>query len=226
MDTIADTAGSTSAERTAAFSSALIRRAHRRQGAPPRRRRFRHPSLAVLALAVVGMLAGTASPAMAGTDDQGYQQIASREWDWWNELCLEVDGGARHDGAPVTVDRCGTGYHMRWRFVNVKDGYGQLQVRHTGMCLDVRDVSADNGAQLQQWTCLAGQPNQRWQFVKTSDGYGQLKPFHSGRCLDKAGYNVVQWTCHNGNNQQWLPRWTTYGGSTPPPSWDDRPVIP
>jgi Ricin-type beta-trefoil lectin domain len=85
-----------------------------------------------------------------------------------------------------------------------------LVARHSGKCLDVSGVRLDNGANVYQWNCIAGQSNQEWNFTAVDAGYYTLRATHSGKCLDVAGAstangaNVFQWTCVDGRrNQQW-----------------------
>ncbi|MFC0625406.1 RICIN domain-containing protein [Kribbella deserti] len=44
------------------------------------------------------------------------------------------------------------GTNQQWKPVATGDGY-TFQARHSGQCLDVTDVSTNDGALLQQWTC-------------------------------------------------------------------------
>ncbi|MFE0463234.1 RICIN domain-containing protein [Kitasatospora sp. NPDC058965] len=81
---------------------------------------------------------------------------------------------------------------------------------NSGMCLDVTGSSTTDGAQLVQWTCGAGKPNQQWQLVPVAAGTYQLVSVNSGKCLDVTGGSttdgaqVIQWTCGTGKpNQQW-----------------------
>ncbi|GAA2847641.1 hypothetical protein GCM10010517_04740 [Streptosporangium fragile] len=85
-----------------------------------------------------------------------------------------------------------------------------LVARHSDKCLDVEGVSTQQGANVHQWTCINGQPNQQWHLVATSGGYYTIRAAHSGKCLDvwgvstADGANVHQWTClPNQRNQEW-----------------------
>ena len=44
------------------------------------------------------------------------------------------------------------------------DGTYEIIAKHSGKCLDVSGVSKEDGAAIQQWTCL-NQPNQKWSFI-------------------------------------------------------------
>jgi hypothetical protein len=139
-------------------------------------------------------------PALA--HDTGSSQVRNRDW---SATCLEIDHARSWDGADATVDWCSfNGSNQRWRLVDLGGGWHNVVVQHTGQCLDVRGVSHDDGAQIQQWTCLGtGQENQHWKLVGAGSGYSKLVARHSGKCLDKAGWNVVQWNCHDVNWQEW-----------------------
>ena len=40
-----------------------------------------------------------------------------------------------------------------------------LVARHSDKCLDVSGVSTQTGANIHQWTCIFGQPNQEWRLA-------------------------------------------------------------
>jgi hypothetical protein len=87
-------------------------------------------------------------------------------------------------------------------------GYVQLVVQHSNKCLDVSNLSQDNGAKIQQWTCH-GRDNQLWELRRVGN-YHQIIAKHSGKCLAVRGTspgngNVLQqWTCDaRQNNQLW-----------------------
>lgn len=40
-----------------------------------------------------------------------------------------------------------------------------LVARHSGKCLDVSGVATHDGANIHQWTCIYGQPNQEWRLA-------------------------------------------------------------
>jgi Ricin-type beta-trefoil lectin domain/Ricin-type beta-trefoil lectin domain-like len=101
-------------------------------------------------------------------------------------------------------------------------GWYQLRVNGTNRCLDVVNVSGENGAQLQLYDCLGGgQTNQHWkreqiQPQEQNQGWFGLMPRHTFRpdipsykCMDvqnqslNNGALVWQWDCHWGWNQQW-----------------------
>ena len=91
--------------------------------------------------------------------------------------------------------------------------------KHSGKCLDVRDISGDNGTMVQQWDCLNDQQkNQMWT-LRPLGHYYQIVAEHSGKCLDVAweadtggalwdGARVQQWECYGGEqvNQLWAIR--------------------
>jgi hypothetical protein len=80
--------------------------------------------------------------------------------------------------------------------------------RHSGLTMDVSNVSTADGALVHQWQWLSGS-NQQWQFQNAGDGYFHVVARHSGKCLDVSGVStadgaaVHQWTCIGGQNQQW-----------------------
>ena len=73
------------------------------------------------------------------------------------------------------------------------------------MCLDVKDISRDNGALIQSWTCT-GAANQSWGYQPNSQ---QFKDDNSGRCLDLPngdqgnGQQLQIYDCWDTPNQKW-----------------------
>jgi Ricin-type beta-trefoil lectin domain-like len=86
--------------------------------------------------------------------------------------CVDVAGAAGGDGAPVVQWDCHYGDNQTFelRPVTGVDGAGgwvQIVAGHSGKCLDVANVSRDEGAPIQQWEChdAAGEAatgNQSW----------------------------------------------------------------
>ena len=83
-----------------------------------------------------------------------------------------------------------------------------IKNRHSGLFLDIRDVSQANGAILQQYY-PNGQDNQAFQLVDSGGGYFRIQARHSMKVLDVYNWNaadgadIVQWDNVNGTNQQW-----------------------
>jgi hypothetical protein len=86
---------------------------------------------------------------------------------------------------------------------------GTLQTA-SSQCLDIED--ADNGALAVQADCN-GSPQQRWQLTAGDGSQYLIVNTATGECLDVEnastddGARILQWTCHNGDNQRWLVRW-------------------
>jgi hypothetical protein len=167
-------------------------------------------SLAGLAAAVVaGVLVtafpGTAHATLTPVPGQFYEVLSRHSGG-----CLEVDYGRSNPGADVTEDWCYGPFvdYQLWQFHEVfRDPSGvwfQIVVKHTNMCLEVAWAGMWDGANVIQNVCAAA-TNQHWKIADTSDGYGYIIARHSGKCLDLAGgdWDVIQWNCWGGNNQQW-----------------------
>jgi hypothetical protein len=99
--------------------------------------------------------------------------------------------------------------------------YFELIARHSGQCLDVKDINPAPGATIQQWPCWFG-PGQLWhaQYAHTSpEGYDyyELQVAFTGQCLDvkdgshDAGAPVQQWPCWAGGMQLWRYQYTDSG---------------
>ena len=95
-------------------------------------------------------------------------------------------------------------------------GVYEVVARHSGKCADVKAVSSDDGARLQQWSCHGG-ANQQWRVEAVTDGWVRLVAQHSGKCMDVTDWSVEngtelqQWACTGGENQQWTLRGTEDG---------------
>jgi uncharacterized membrane protein len=80
---------------------------------------------------------------------------------------------------------------------------GALTGAASGRCLDVSNVSQEDGAALQIWDCSGGS-NQQWTLTDSN----QLTVY-GNKCLDvpnhatTAGTPLQIWTCSGGANQQW-----------------------
>lgn len=78
---------------------------------------------------------------------------------------------------------------------------------NAGKCLDVTDVSKENGANIQLWDCTE-QAGQQFTLVPSDSGYVSLRNVNSGKCLDvwgwstAAGANIAQYSCTGSANQQ------------------------
>jgi glucosylceramidase len=92
----------------------------------------------------------------------GYFQVVPRHAPG---LAWDVSGGtsATGDGRQVNMWTFGGGTNQQWQPQAVSGGY-KLVARHSGKCLDVRDVSMNDGAWLQQWSCTGG-PAQTFRLV-------------------------------------------------------------
>ena len=67
----------------------------------------------------------------------------------------------------------------------VPAGWAEVISKNSNKCLDVRGVSAEAGALLQQWSCWGGD-NQKFEFTPVPGGY-KITAKNSGLQLDVAG---------------------------------------
>ncbi|GAB3647156.1 RICIN domain-containing protein [Glycomyces tarimensis] len=80
--------------------------------------------------------------------------------------------------------------------------------RHSGLVLDILDLSTAPGAELIQWNST-GATNQQFRFVDAGGGYYRIQARHSNHVLETYewstdnGATIVQWDDLNGANQQW-----------------------
>jgi Ricin-type beta-trefoil lectin domain-like len=122
--------------------------------------------------------------------------------------CLNVAGASQGTGALVTQQTCTTGANEHWRLVPA--GTYTIVAVHSGKCAEVAGASTADGAAIQQRTC-ADVAHQRWRLAAGSDpGSVMLIATHSGKCLDATSTEgnavpAMQWPCHAGPSQRWLP---------------------
>ena len=76
-------------------------------------------------------------------------------------LCLDVNGGSKDNGAQIVQWACHNGPNQLWRLQPDGDGFRFLSV-NSGRCIGVDAGSPNPGAAARQWDC-DGSPNQRWQ---------------------------------------------------------------
>ncbi|WP_410670057.1 ricin-type beta-trefoil lectin domain protein [Amycolatopsis sp. cmx-4-68] len=140
----------------------------------------------------------------------------------WHKLSLGFSGStitASVDGAvlgsvtdstfPAGQVGIGTGVGETAQFDNLDvagSGGGSTSVlRNTGAgrCLDVPNVSQNNGTQVTLWDCNGGS-NQQWTLTS-----GKQLQVYGSKCLDAesggttAGTRAIIWDCTGGANQQW-----------------------
>ena len=156
----------------------------------------------IAALAGLVVLIGFAPQSTAATNPAyDYYQVINR-----SDECLSVSAASQQHAAKTVVADCYGSDHQQWRLVDLHNGYYQVRVGHTDMCLDVAYRALGNNASVVQGVCADPNPstswNQHWQLVKVP-GYYLLKNRNSGRCLDKGTGDVIQWDCHGAEWQQW-----------------------
>lgn len=135
-------------------------------------------------------------------------------------LCLDVENGSQSNGVKVQQWGCNNTGAQQWEIVYVGSGdkfngqagnYYALININSDKCLEVRDWSTYNGAQVTQWDCHYG-ANQQWLLYNhwTITGYKvSLVNKHSRKCADvpswskSQGTGIVQWDCNLKGNQQW-----------------------
>lgn len=93
-------------------------------------------------------------------------------------------------------------------FLSPQQGkYYSIQVASTGKHLDIRGVSMNNGARLQQYDRNGG-ANQQFTFIPDGNGYYFIKAKHSNKALDVVGVSksdgafIQQYDQNNGDNQR------------------------
>ncbi|MFD5384039.1 RICIN domain-containing protein [Streptomyces sp. NPDC127074] len=86
--------------------------------------------------------------------------------------------------------------------------WGNIVNVHSGLCLEIRGDSTENGAWANQWTCN-GSDTQKWELRYVTSDYVTIHNKNSGKCLEIRGDSKVdgatanQWTCNGSDTQQW-----------------------
>jgi len=117
-----------------------------------------------------------------------------------SSLCIGVPGAATAYGAAVTQAACTGASDRAWKIQTLANGYSQLVLQSSGMCLNVEGGIGGNGTKLIQWPCQTDMPNDQWSFVSYGSGY-HLVSRGSGLCANVSGGSVavgapiVQWPC-------------------------------
>jgi len=83
-----------------------------------------------------------------------------------------------------------------------------MHAMHSDKCAQVNGASAENGATISQWDCLA-QDNVKWVLADAGDQHYFIKAKHSGKCMQVAaashdnGAAITQWDCVNQDHHKW-----------------------
>jgi hypothetical protein len=115
-------------------------------------------------------------------------------------LLLSILGVVTLPVAAAAQFSANTYYHIKPRHA-VQAGYN--------LCLDVENLSAADGARIQQYTCNTSWPqdNQLWTLVPAASGTFRLVSAISAKCLDVlnpsngSGAPMQQWACNLQSNQ-------------------------
>lgn len=125
--------------------------------------------------------------------------------------CLEVADWSTNNGARVQQYDCHGGDNQLWDLRAMSGNYQFVNVNTIGSwgdgkCLDLKDSSSSNGAEIYLWDCHTGK-NQQWAIA--SDEPVQIRSAFSDKCVDVADWSTDNWAsiqqyrCHGGNNQLW-----------------------
>ena len=133
-------------------------------------------------------------------------------------LCLDVKGGSRDDGAEIVQWQCNNGNNQHWTRVEHGKGWFSLKNVHSGKCLDLAGGDKRPGATFSQYSCRqGGHPNQMFRAV-ASAGWAKaareykVPRFWTGQsvllqvkrtlaCLDASvgqHARAKQWQCNGG----------------------------
>ena len=114
--------------------------------------------------------------------------------------CSNVSGALGADGAPIIQWDWNGGDNQRWVLI------APIVAQHSGQVLDVKGVSTDSGATIQQWP-YHGFGNQLFRIEPVTDEFVRFVAIHSGKVLDvygastASGAQLIQWDWNGGDNQ-------------------------
>ncbi|GAA1262355.1 hypothetical protein GCM10009677_12530 [Sphaerisporangium rubeum] len=158
--------------------------------------------MAVGALVVAGLLAGTGGQAQAAAGSFTVRLLPSSN----RFIFMDVQQGSTGDGAPIIVWPL-SGDNQVWTFEPVGTNLYMIRNKHSNKCIQTSGVAGD---QLVQWNCH-NRPNQLW-----STGLSPL-PFvpsaivnpATGLVMDVSGGGgqgsaVIGWPSNGGLNQSWF----------------------
>lgn len=128
-----------------------------------------------------------------------------------SRLVLDVDHGSKTAGANVLQFGFHNGTNQQWGMKAVIPYY-KITNHHSNLAMDVFGGGTNAGANIIQWPYHNGF-NQQWALVPDGSLNGtpvyQILNLNSGLVVDVdhastvAGARVLQWSNHNGVNQQW-----------------------
>ena len=94
-----------------------------------------------------------------------------RGTDW----CVMCPGDGCEKGSPVVTNHCNPNDpDMRWEYIHVKNGVGQMKTKHYSLCLEMRDEEKPNVFRLQK--CDIDEEGQLFQGLRY-DGKFKLHPY-------------------------------------------------
>jgi hypothetical protein len=114
--------------------------------------------------------------------------------------CLTFAGN--DNGTPAEAAACTDDPHQRWALAPLAADTYFIVNAATGKCLDVDQVSKDDGAAIHEWDCHRG-PNQQWKIVWVADRFAMVS-VNSAKCaaVDDDG-KATQRDCADSDAQRW-----------------------
>ncbi|MER7897118.1 RICIN domain-containing protein [Streptomyces sp. NPDC096046] len=139
----------------------------------------------------------TAAGTVTGTTATYHTLIARH-----SSKCADVTSQSLWAGAQLKQYDCNGGANQRYWFKSVGNGYYQLMVRNSSLCV------RENASTVTQENCASSATSQQWSLT-TTGSYLNVKSRASGECLDVNGGStangaaLITYTCNGGTNQQW-----------------------
>ena len=85
-----------------------------------------------------------------------------------SNMCVDVAGNSRDNGAEIVQFACGAGLNQQWVLADAPEGNLRLVARHSGRSVDVQGAVSNDGTGLIQWP-WSGDANQRFKLVLAKD---------------------------------------------------------
>lgn len=168
-------------------------------------------ALAVAGLALAALIGTTTIPATAAAQDTTWYTLVGLG----SNKCVDIRNEDADYGARAQLWQCYGSPNQRFtlrRVGTTPQGKPYFQIINKEapyLCLQVRDNSTANGAQVDQYGCSADN-HQYWYWGSPNNGvHLPLVNLNSGKCLDvnagatHNGARIQQWTCNATAAQMW-----------------------
>lgn len=107
---------------------------------------------------------------------------------------IDIDGGRYENGTCAILYTLHGNENQVFYFERLSDGTYKITAKHSGLSLEVRNSSKDNGTDVAQWEYSDGYNCKKWYIVDCGGGYYKFVNKESGKCLDVEGASSADCT--------------------------------